>query len=1374
MERSASVNPSPVISRTAGHPRKVWRPTWRLPRIAVVAGLLFWACAAAATTYLYDSNGRLTVATNDAGESARYVYDPMGNITRIDRVASSDIAVFAFSPGRGSAGREIRIQGRGFAPSSDANTVTFSGVPASVVSATTTELKAIVPPGATTGLINVAAGGRNASSVQDFVVDENSQAPVVSSITPLAVSPGATITIDGLHLMPIAGQTSLKLNGRPIKPGTLTDLQALAPIPVGASSGRVLVSTPYGAALSSQTVLVLPDAATAANVVDVKDVTIDAPAASFSTAADGKFAAAVFYAASGDYLTAQFSSMVAGSRVRFRLFNVNNEVLTSGTVTAENPSLHMPRINTAGTYMLLMQPEVAPATWSVAIERAKPLTVDGAVLPVDTVVAGQQRRMTFDPGTATNLGLGVADRVPPVTWGAASLYVYRPDGTQVSNQFCDQTKQGCGLNLTGLSGGVHTLVIAPASTGSRLLGLDVILSTDRSVSLTRDVAIQLSLDRRGMNGRLTFNGTAGEMLALQVAGQTTSPANRDVYYRILGPDRTTITSISTASGATLTLILPTTGSYEVLADTENGETLSAQVKLATGASSMQVDGADGVFEASLAGQGIFATFAASTGQNMGIGISDLELNSGLYVNVIAYKPDGRVATSTICYAANAGCDLNLPNSSAGTYGVAIQPRDASQTMRFKASVSSDAVSTLRVGSTATMTIGRRGQNARMAFAGAAGQVVKIDVAAQQTVPADGTAYYRLQKPDGSYISSMGVLAGKSLIAELPIAGDYTLLVDPAFGATASSQVTLSPGVFGAMVLDGETGQYQTTTAGQVVELQINGTAGKSLGLGITDLVTSTGDYVYARWISPSGSEVTSVRCSVGTNCDLDLPITVTGTHRVRVTPEFQGQTFKFKATLSSDLTATLVPDMPRMVAIERAGQNAKLSFNGAVGQVFAVLVSGQTNTPESTEVAYSIKKADGSSGQSRVTRTGTGLFVTVDTPGTYVLSVDPSYASTPTARVTLSSGTAHGLEVNGAGARIESVAPGDWAFISVDATQTGLGLGISDLVSTVANRMNMIVYPWERSESTVVCEVSLKGCDADISKRTGRYGVLLAPTDYDQVLGFTLTLSTDMQGVIRRDEPMEMALTRRGQNAYYSFEAKAGERLGLSVAGQVTQPASRPITYRIVEPNGSFLSIYNQYNSITGTTVSLLFPETGTYKVFVDPDAGEEVRARVELSTGKSPGVSQDGTPTRFETRLPGQGIYLTTSTADSAMKLSLRNLVLSSGSSVVIYAGWPGSNSTSEFKRCYASDGGCDLDLWKSALGPWGIVILPSGDTYLDQAMQFTASLTPIAAKVASADFQNSQCEPDDLAGIPLPSYACSGNTSDVFSAVGRTEVSP
>ncbi|MFD0326856.1 hypothetical protein [Lysobacter gummosus] len=57
---------------------------------------------------------------------------------------------------------------------------------------------------------------------------------------------------------------------------------------------------------------------------------------------------------------------------------------------------------------------------------------------------------------------------------------------------------------------------------------------------------------------------------------------------------------------------------------------------------------------------------------------------------------------------------------------------------------------------------------------------------------------------------------------------------------------------------------------------------------------------------------------------------------------------------------------------------------------------------------------------------------------------------------------------------------------------------------------------------------------------------------------------------------------------------------------------------------------------------------------------------------------------------------------------------------------------------------------------------------------MQFTASLTPIAAKVASADFQNSQCEPDDLAGIPLPSYACSGNTSDVFSAVGRTEVSP
>ena len=70
---------------------------------------------AVATNYIYDANGRLVVTTNDAGQSARYLYDKLGNITRIERLAAGDLAVFSFSPGRGAPGVVVKVRGHGSA-----------------------------------------------------------------------------------------------------------------------------------------------------------------------------------------------------------------------------------------------------------------------------------------------------------------------------------------------------------------------------------------------------------------------------------------------------------------------------------------------------------------------------------------------------------------------------------------------------------------------------------------------------------------------------------------------------------------------------------------------------------------------------------------------------------------------------------------------------------------------------------------------------------------------------------------------------------------------------------------------------------------------------------------------------------------------------------------------------------------------------------------------------------------------------------------------------------------------------------------------------------------------------------------------------------
>lgn len=78
----------------------------------------------------------------------------MGNITRIDRLAVDELALFAFSPGRGVSGMQVRLQG-GFDSQPAANVVRFAGIPATVVSGSVGELLVLVPAGAVTGPISV-------------------------------------------------------------------------------------------------------------------------------------------------------------------------------------------------------------------------------------------------------------------------------------------------------------------------------------------------------------------------------------------------------------------------------------------------------------------------------------------------------------------------------------------------------------------------------------------------------------------------------------------------------------------------------------------------------------------------------------------------------------------------------------------------------------------------------------------------------------------------------------------------------------------------------------------------------------------------------------------------------------------------------------------------------------------------------------------------------------------------------------------------------------------------------------------------------------------------------------------------------------------
>jgi YD repeat-containing protein len=152
--------------------------------------------------YSYDDLGRLTAVIDDAGNTAIYNYDAVGNLLGIDRFTpgASGIGVYAVLPGKGAVGAQVKVQGHGFDPTPSNNTVTFNGTGATVVSSTAYAIIATVPASATTGTVAVTNTNGSANSPQAFTV---LGAPTITSVTPNSVAQGTqrSMTIAGTQLV---------------------------------------------------------------------------------------------------------------------------------------------------------------------------------------------------------------------------------------------------------------------------------------------------------------------------------------------------------------------------------------------------------------------------------------------------------------------------------------------------------------------------------------------------------------------------------------------------------------------------------------------------------------------------------------------------------------------------------------------------------------------------------------------------------------------------------------------------------------------------------------------------------------------------------------------------------------------------------------------------------------------------------------------------------------------------------------------------------------------------------------------------------------------------------------------------------------------
>lgn len=962
-----------------------WRCTWKRAVTTFFFGLLLAAaCAAVATTYRYDPEGRLVVATNSSGESARYHYDELGNIAKVDRLAASELAVFDFYPGRGSAGLTVRVHGRGFSQTTALNTVAFGGVAAEVTAASESQLTVIVPTGASSGPITVSMGGQTAVSSSSFIVDNDVRPPAIAGVTPVIAKAGSVINVVGQDFLPLAHQTTFLLNQKTVRPTTLTNVQSVFPIPAGVGSGRVTVTTPYGIDHSDQSVLVLPGIVSIDDIASVKRLIVDSASEAFSASTVEQQSAVLFDGGVGEYLSAQFDSISVDS-ISYELYGTENNLLLTGDVTPYRPTVHFPRLPSSGTYLLLLKSAQAPATWNMALETDAKIISNESSLLVGNAFASQSKRLAFQVMSGQHLGLGISQMVLSGGYYVIAN-IYKPDGSFHDAVYCYESDGGCDVNLSGLTNGTYTLVLEPYSGA---MSLQATLSADAEATIERGSVYELALERRGQNGRLTFSASAGETLALQVTGQVTAPAGHLVYYTVVRPNGTTL-----ASGmGTLNLPnLPVTGNYRVIIDPRYGSEVEAQVRLVDGVTgSISIDGEIGSFSTPIANQGAYLSFMASAGQNIGLGLFEITPNEGdyLYISITVFSPDGLSIGSTSCNANEGECDLNLKATTAGLHRVAVEPATDGGGFSFKLAATSDATGTLSSGVPMTVNLDRRGQNGRYTFDGVAGGSVALQIVGDRLGPVNkkGLMNYSVYKPDGTLLLMMDYQAAAiANFSSLPQTGSYTIFLDPVHGAAAMVQLSLTPGV--SEQLNGAGGSYATQIPGQRAYLVYEISAGQKLGFGIYDLAAGTSSV----WLThPSGS----VQCYVSNQgCDINIAATQSGTYVVELGPS-SAVTMSFKTLLSSDVTGVLQRNVLQHVELTRRGSNARLTFSATAGESLSLQTVNHSSSPAQVGFYCTVYTPSGQVWRSTWLHVGTTLSLSgIPSTGTYVVFLDPSYGVT--------------------------------------------------------------------------------------------------------------------------------------------------------------------------------------------------------------------------------------------------------------------------------------------------------------------------------------------------------------------------------------------
>jgi hypothetical protein len=507
-------------------------------------------------------------------------------------------------------------------------------------------------------------------------------------------------------------------------------------------------------------------------------------------------------------------------------------------------------------------------------------------------------------------------------------------------------------------------------------------------------------------------------------------------------------------------------------------------------------------------------------------------------------------------------------------------------------VSVELTGTIAIGGDpVTVNPSRPGQRARLTFQGTAGQRLNVGMA-----PTTMTGTASILNPDGTTLVSGGFGSGGAAIDSppLPSTGTYTLLVDPGLESTGSLTLTLSEELTGSITVNGDPVVLSIPRAGQRARLTFSGTSGQRLSLGTT---ASTLASAAVSILKPDGSVLVFPVGFGTTPTALDTPVLpATGTYTMFIDPS-AANTGNVTLTLSEEVTGTVVVDGSSLgVSVTRAGQRARISFEGTAGQFLGLALVGSTFG--SATVTVFRPNGDQWTVPQFFFAGDTTLDTWLPSAGTHTVLVDPSGALTGSVTLWVSQELTGTVTPGGPPVTVNVTRPAQRARLSFSGT-AGQRVSVVGGSGTISQTDVSIIRP-DGFTLGAVGPFPASGGFLDLRTliSTGTHSLLLDPSG-TATGDKTVTLHDvppDATGSLTINEPaVPVTISAPAQNAQYTFSGTSGQ--AITVRGANSTLGCMIVV--LTNPSGGAVAS----TSPCGPTFNLAHTPTatGTYKIWVDP-----------------------------------------------------------------------------------------------------------------------------------------------------------------------------